>query len=170
MRPPVVFRKSRRVEASSYISTTLSSNVLSGALHRPDDAEMCPTPAEIIRQRFLNFRDARVLRFREQRSCLDDHAVDAKAALCGLFVDESLLHRRRPLRAAEALQRNDNALCCFGERRLARKHHIAVQKDGAGAALAKAATEARSTPLEVIAYDVEQWLPRVINRDRRSLA
>src|SRR6516225_8961864 len=123
IRPPVVFRKSRLVVAGSYISTTLSSNVAGGALHRADNAEMCPAPAEIVRQRLLNFRDARVLRFRQQRGCLDDHAVDAEAALCSLLVDESLLHRRRPLQAAEALKRNDIALCGFGERRFARKHH-----------------------------------------------
>ena len=119
-------------------------------MHRSDNAEMCPAAAEIVSQGFLDFRNARVLRFREQRRCLDDHAVDAEAALRGLFIDESLLHRRRLLQAAEPLERNDIALCCFGERRLARKYHLAVRQHGASAALSQTATETRSTQLEVI--------------------
>src|SRR6516225_177758 len=131
MRPPLVFRNLRRVEVSSYISTTLSSNVSGGALHRSDNAEMCPAAAEIVSQGFLDFRNARVLRFREQRRCLDDHAADAEAALCGLFVDERLLHGRGFFRAAEAVKRNNAALGSFRERRLARKYHLAVRQHGA---------------------------------------
>ncbi len=43
----------------------------------------------------------------EERRRFHDHAVDAVAALGGLFLDEGALHRMRLLRRAEAFERDD---------------------------------------------------------------
>ena len=78
-----------------------------GALDRADDAGMRAAAAEIVGERLLDLGLARLLVLREEGRRLHDHAVDAVAALRGLFVDEGLLHRMRLLRRAEPFERHD---------------------------------------------------------------
>src|SRR5262249_50627727 len=108
--------------------------------------------AEILGKRVPDIGLARLFVFREESRRLHDHAVDAVAALDGLFVDERLLHRVGLGRRAEPLERDD-LLPGFdrADRRDAGAHGRAVDVDGAGAALPEAAAEARPVQPEVAA-------------------
>src|SRR5262249_14985017 len=140
--------KSRRVATAVAVSSmAFCSRVAGRALHRAGHAQMRPAAAEIVSERLVERRYARILVLREQRDGPDDHAVEAIAALRRLFVDEGLLHRRWLVGTAEALERHDLSRSDRREFDLAGKHRFAVQQHHAGAALAKAEAEARSAQL-----------------------
>src|SRR5688572_6305595 len=80
----------------------------------------------------------------EQRLGAEDHAAEAEAALHGLLVDEGLLYRVRLLGRAEPLERGDVRAADGLHRRDAGPRRLAVDDDGAGAALAEPAPELRS--------------------------
>src|SRR5262249_34073695 len=102
---------------------------------------------------------------------LHDHAVDAVAALRRLLLDEGALHWVRPLRRAEAFERDYLLLCGdLRQRRDARAHGLAVDMHGAGAALTKPAAEARAMQREIVAERVEQRHVGIIDGDRDRLA
>jgi hypothetical protein len=92
----------------------------------------------------------------EERLRGHDHAVDAVAALHGLFVDERLLQRVGLVHAAEPFERGDRAALDGGDRQHARTHGRAVQMDRARAALRKAATELRSVQSQLVTQHVQQ--------------
>src|SRR5262245_30958552 len=112
---------------------------------------MRPAAAEIVRQRLLDLGHARALVVCEQRNGSNDHPVEAIAALCRLLVDECLLHRRRLLRAAETLERDDFSLPYSRELCLTGEHRLVIQKHHASAALTKAAAEAWPAQLQILA-------------------
>ncbi len=106
----------------------------------------------------------------EQRLRPHHHAGDAVAALRRLLVEKGLLHRARLAAGAEALDRRDRAAVERGDRRQAGEHRLAVDDDGAGAALAEAAAELGAVQLEIVAQHVEQRRRRIdIERMRNTV-
>ena len=101
---------------------------------------------------------------------MHDHAVDAVAALHGLFLDEGFLQRVWTCLRAQPFERDDLAAVDRGEGRYARAHRIAVDVDGAGPALAEAAAESRSMQAELVPQNIEQRRIGIIDRDRHVLA
>ena len=85
-----------------------------------------------------------------------DHAVEAVAALRGLFADESLLHRIGMLARAEALERDDLAPGAAADRDHAGTCRHAVDDHAAGAAFAEPAAIFRSVQFQIVAQHIEQ--------------
>src|SRR6185312_15113216 len=85
-----------------------------------------------------------------------DHAIDAVAALGGLFVDERLLQRTWLLHAAQVLERGDLVALGGGGRKHARMHSRAVQVDGAGTAFGKTAPELGPVQPQLVTQHIEQ--------------
>src|SRR4029453_8294073 len=99
---------------------------------------------------------ARVGRAREQRGAGDDHPRRAIAALQGLVVQEGLLQRMELPPLLQALHRGDRLA---GQRRRleeARARGLAVEEDGAGAALALAAAVFGPGEVEVLAQHAQE--------------
>jgi hypothetical protein len=92
----------------------------------------------------------------EQRLRAHDHAGDAVAALRGLVLDERALQRPGMLGGAEAFDRAHVARTDRGDRHQAREGRLAVDDDGAGAALAEPAAELRAVQVQVVAQRVQQ--------------
>src|SRR5262245_46712964 len=112
--------------------------------------------AEIVAQRLQYLRLGGMRVDRKQRLGAHDHAVEAVAALRGLFLDEGLLHRIRPLARAETFQRHDVAPGAAFDRDHAGTRGDAVDQHGAGAAFAEPAAIFRSVEFEIVAQHVEQ--------------
>ena len=106
----------------------------------------------------------------QQRRSLHDHTVDTITALHGLFVNQSALQRVRPSGSSEPFQR-DNLIpfADLRERQQARPRWLAVDVDGAGAALPKTAAEFRSLKAEIIAQNVQERGGPVNRRHRDDL-
>src|SRR5438309_4530869 len=105
---------------------------------------------EIVGERNPDLGFARVLGLRQEGGRLHDHAVDAVAALCGLLVDEGLLHAMHLLALGQAFERDDLLFRADrAERDLARAHGLAVDMHRAGAALAETAAETRAVQAEI---------------------
>eukprot|EP01132_Coremiostelium_polycephalum_P020033 gene20034-23819_t len=85
-----------------------------------------------------------------------DHAVEAVAALGGLFIDEGLLHRVRGLAGAEAFEGDDVAAHGTRQGEDAGTCSHAVDDHRAGAALPQAAAVFGAVELQVIAQDQQQ--------------
>src|SRR4029078_8457562 len=79
-----------------------------------------------------------------------DPAIDAVAALRDAFCDVRGLQWMRLFRRTKAGKRRDFLAGDSGDRQYARAHRLAVQLDGAGAALCEAAAEMRIVESEVI--------------------
>src|SRR5690348_4463057 len=92
----------------------------------------------------------------EERLRGHDHAVDAVAALHGLFVDECLLQRFGLVYRAESSERGDRPPSGGGDRQYARTHGRAVEMDGAGTALRKAATEFGPVQSQLVTQHVQK--------------
>src|SRR5262249_30983208 len=91
---------------------------------------------EILSKRCFDLVISWLLVGGEKGRRLHDHAVDAVTALRSLFVDERFLHRMQFLRRAEALQRYHLLLGVQRrQRRYARTNRLAIDMDGASAAL-----------------------------------
>src|SRR5262249_41352473 len=106
---------------------------------------------EIVGERVLDVGLGGLLVDGQEGRRFHHHAVDAVAALRGLRLDEGFLYRMRPLRRAEALERDDLLLRVDArQRRDAGAHGLAVDVNGAGAALAESAAEARPLEREIV--------------------
>src|SRR5918992_5007819 len=102
---PPLLRTVRR-DGTKCVFMIASSGVSGCALDRLDDAGMRPAAAEVSGERVLDLRLGRLLVLRKESRGFHDHAVDAVAALHGLFLDEGALHWMRLLWRAEAFQRD----------------------------------------------------------------
>src|SRR5579859_2696331 len=91
----------------------------------------------------------------QQDHRLHDHAVGAVAALGGLLLDERLLDRMELTIDHQALQRG-YGLGHAADGHAARPNGAIADVHGAGAALAKAAAEARAMEAQLVAEDVQQ--------------
>src|SRR5262249_47439489 len=142
--PPAL--SSSRRDSSVFIE--VSSDGLSGrALDRAENARVRGAAAEIARERLLDFGVGGLGIRVEQRLGADDEAVDAVAALERLLLDERLLQGMRIFRRAEAFERRDRAAADVLHLQRAGAHRLAVDEDGARAALREAAAELRPVEL-----------------------
>src|SRR5665647_1413116 len=83
--------------------------VAGGPHRRADDFDMRAAPAQIVAQRLEHLGLSRMRAAQQQRLGAHDHAVEAIAALRGLFPDEGVLHWIWMIARAEALERYDVA-------------------------------------------------------------
>src|SRR3954454_6819073 len=84
----------------------------------------------------------------QERVRAHDHAGDAIAALGSLLLDEGALQRARRVFRPEPLECGDLAPLQNGDGRQAREDRLAVDNDGASAALAEATAEFRAVEFE----------------------
>src|SRR5215510_4675665 len=163
-RAPEPLSRSRRETLTFMIASP--SRHAGRALDSGQDAHVGAAAAEIVGERLANVGVARLAVAREQRHRFHDHAIDAVAALRRLCIDEGLLHRMRPLRRAQALERDD--LLCrreARERHLAGAHRLAIDMYRASAALAEPAAEARAPEREIVAQRIEERHLGIIDGD-----
>ena len=112
----------------------------------------------------------RSIRFRIEHSFGgEDHSAEAKAALGGALVDESLLDGMGMAGRAQAFERSDFAEPDFSHWHHARSDDLPADDDGAGAALSLATTEAGTAQAELIVED-EQQRGRGVDVDGASAA
>ena len=97
----------------------------------------------------------------EQRLRAHYHAGDAIAALRRLLIDEGLLQRARLVFRAKPFDRRDRPVLHRDDRQQAGVDWFASDNDGAGTALAEAATEFRTVEGELAAQRVKQRRRRV---------
>src|ERR1700756_1748991 len=97
-------------------STTDLGELAGCAHHRAEDFDMRAAAAEIVAQRLQRLLLGGPWIDREQRLGSHDHAVEAVAALRGLLIDESLLHRIGLVACTEALERHDVAAFAAADR------------------------------------------------------
>src|SRR5437016_8207144 len=112
--------------------------------------------AKISIQRGSDLRIARVSLALEQGHGRNDDAVDAVSALDRLLVDKRLLQRMEPRLVADPFDSDDLVTGYRPQRRVARRHGIAVQQHVARAALRLAAAEPRPLQLQIVTKDVQQ--------------
>src|SRR5271154_1103071 len=91
---------------SSFVGSMLS---MRDPLDSADDSQMGSAATEIVSEGLLDLIDGGMRLLPQQRCHLHDHAIDAIAALHGLFVDEGLLQRMRALGRAETFEGDDLA-------------------------------------------------------------
>src|SRR5690349_17489550 len=111
--------------------------------------------AEAARETLFDLLGGGMGRSIEQRLRGDDHAVGAVAALGGLLGDEGGLEAARLFGRSHPFERGDGTARGFGDWGNTRSYGLAVQEDGAGAALAQAASELGAVQAEAVPQDVE---------------
>src|SRR4030088_1595552 len=121
------------------------------APHRSaNDFNMRAASAQIMAQGFEHVGLGRMRGAHQQRLGAHDHAVEAVAALRGLFPDQDLLHRIRMAARAEALARHNVAAGAAIDRHPAGARCDAVDEYGAGPAFAEPAAIFRSVQFEIV--------------------
>jgi len=85
-----------------------------------------------------------------------DHSGDAVAALICSFIHERLLEGVEPAVGSKAFDGGDGFAVGIGGDGLAGESAFAVDVDGAGAAIARPAAEARAEKMQVFAEDIEE--------------
>jgi hypothetical protein len=90
----------------------------------------------------------------EQSLSAHDHAVHAKAALGGLFIDERFLDGVRMRNVPQPLKRRDAPVLRSVYRKSAGTHRTPVHNDGARPALPQAAAKSRAIQLQIVAQDI----------------
>ena len=125
-------------------------------MHRCDDLDMRAAATQIGRQglTYLHVGGMRVATQQSHRH--HQHAIQTIAALRGLGINESLLHRMGLLRIAQTLQCGDVSVLHFQRRYNASTSGATVDQHGASTALAQAATEFGAVEPQVIAQHMQQ--------------
>ena len=118
--------------------------------------------AQIAGECLLDLLFSRSFGRRKERGRLHDHAVDAVAALRGLFINERLLQWVRLIRSTEAFERDDFGAGHGGNRHHATTQCFAVVVDRARATLCESASEMKPVQTELVAQRVQQRHVRVV--------
>jgi hypothetical protein len=129
---------------------------LSRLLNGRDDAQVGAAAADVAIHVMHDFIAAGVWDFVQQRHTRHDHAGGAIAALHGTRFDESVLQRM-----LDAFDGRDLFAGGGPHGRNARADRLAVEQDGACAALAFATSVLGAGKVEVVAQDGEQWGARI---------
>ena len=130
-------------------------------LDRLDDVHVAGAAAEVAADPLPDLLLVRVRVLVEQPGRLHDHARRAEAALEAVLVPERLLERVERRAVGHALDRLDlGAVGLDGEHR-ARLGALAVDVDGARAAVAGVAADVRAGEAEVVAQEVDEQEPRL---------
>src|SRR5258706_3293124 len=112
-----------------------------GLLNCGDNFGMGSAAADISLQRLHDFRLAGILIFLQERDAADDHSGSAIGALECALIEKGLLYGMKLAVLLEALNSENGFSCSVADGELAGTPRRAIQKNGAGAALAFAATE-----------------------------
>src|SRR5262245_6671598 len=133
-----------------------------GRVHHRLDVLVVPrAAAEIARQPEAYFRLGRLEIPLEQRLGRDEHARRADAALERGVLEELLLERMEPLPAGHALDRLDPPTPDLAAQHEAGADEPAVQRDAAGAAVARGTALLAPGQAERVAEDVEERFLRL---------
>src|SRR5207237_9690693 len=124
--------------------------------HGAEEPHVGARPAEVARGRRANLALGRAWVLCQQGRRGHDDAVDAVATLHRLLLEERLLERMGLLDRAESLERRDGTADRCRHWGDAGADSVAVQVDGAGAALREAATEARAVQLQLVAQHIKE--------------
>src|SRR5262245_11337432 len=164
---PPPLRRSRRDGLKCLVMAAPPSRLTGGALDRAHDAGVGATATDVVGKRLPDIRLGWILVGREKRDRLHDHAVDAVAALHRLLFNKGALHRMQPVALRKALDGHDSLRRCnFRQRMRAGAYRLAVNMDGAGAALTEPATEQRAVEIEVLAQREQQRHVGIVDGDR----
>jgi hypothetical protein len=127
-------------------------------LHRPDDVLVAGTPAEVALDALADLVLAGVRVVLQQVDRRHDHAGRTEAALEPVHLVEGLLHRvQLALRRGDPLDRRHLAAVGLHGEDGAALHGLAVEVDGAGAAVAGVAADDGA--------DLPQLLPQVVDEE-----
>src|SRR5262249_37376137 len=120
--------------------------------------------AEIAGEPIARLFLGRVLVLVEERLCRDDKARRAKAALQRRMLEELLLDRVQLVAFGDALDSLDLAAFRFDTEHQARAHDLAVDDDGASAAIAGAAAFLAAGQVQFVAQAIKQRLLRLTEK------
>src|ERR1700682_964280 len=117
---------------------------------------MRETSAQNARHRLLDFYLSSFRFFVQESLRCHNDGIQAKTALRGAFFDERFLKRMRLLDRSQSFQSGDLSSVHGFHGRDAGANRLALHNDGAGSALAKAATKLRSAKLKIVGQHIEQ--------------
>src|SRR2546423_6624962 len=129
--------------------------------HRADDLVVSGAPAQIAGQPVADLGLRGVGLLLEQRLAGHEKARRADAALERGIFQEALLQRMQRLALGHALDRLDPAPADLAAKDEARADQPAVERDAAGATVARATAFLAAGQMERVAQDVEQCLLRL---------
>ena len=112
--------------------------------------------AQVVAQRFQHFGLRGVRRPHQQRLDGHYHAVEAVAALRGLFPDEGDLYRIGMIARAKSLEGQNLTLDAAADRDHAGTRCDAIDQHGARSTFAKPAAELWSVQFKIVAQHVKQ--------------
>jgi hypothetical protein len=127
-----------------------------GLLNGGDDARVSAAAADISVQGLHDFRFAGIGIFLEQRDAADNHSGSAIGALERALIEKSLLHGMELAVLFEAFDSENGFSFGIAHGKLAGAARRAVQKNGASAALAFAATVFGTRKAKLFAQRKEQ--------------
>ena len=127
-----------------------------GLLDRGNDSGMSAAAADISLQGLCDFWFAGILIFLQERDAADDHSGSAIGALESALIEKGLLYGMKLAVLLEALNSENGFSCSFADGELAGTPRRAIQKNGAGAALAFAATVFCSGEAKLFAQSKQQ--------------
>src|SRR3990170_8565483 len=127
-----------------------------GVLDRLDDLGVAGAAAEVTGQGKTNLFFARIGIFIEQRLRHHQHARGAVAALGAAVLQEGFLNRMELGADLEPFYGHDLRAIQFAGKHQAGIHRLAVQKNGAGAAVAGAAAFLGAGDADLVAQEIEQ--------------
>jgi hypothetical protein len=131
-------------------------HLLRGVLNGGDDARIGSAAANVALERAANFGFVGLWTFLEEADAREDHAGRAISALERVLIEEGLLNWMKPPVLFEALDGGDLFASDRENAGDAGAHGRAVDQDGAGAALALAASVLGAGEGEVVAEDPEE--------------
>ena len=140
----------------------LAAPPLGGQGHGLDDLLVAGAAAEVAGEPLLDLGTVRMGDLRQQRPRRHELARDTEAALGGTGLEERFLERVEPVADGQPLHRRDRGAIGLDAEHQARVDALAVDDDGARAALPDEAALLRAGQTEVVAQDVEQ---RVVDLD-----
>lgn len=117
---------------------------------------MRETAAENARKRFANFLIGGFWFFIEQRFRRQNYPAKTEAALCSLFIDESLLNRMRLFRCTQTFERDDLLWPHRAHWHYARATNLPLDENRASSTLGEAAAEFRSSQMQFVAEHVQE--------------
>jgi len=127
-----------------------------GLLNGGDDAWMGSTAADISLQGLYDFRLTGIGIFLQERDAADDHSGSAIGALECALIEKGLLYGMKLAVLLEALNSENGFSCSVADGELAGTPRRAIEQNGAGAALAFAATVFCSSEAKLFAQSKEQ--------------
>jgi hypothetical protein len=127
-----------------------------GLLNGGDDAWMGSTAADISLQGLYDFRLTGIGIFLQERDAADNHSGSAIGALECALIEKGLLHRMELAVLLESFDGGDGFSGGVADRELAGAARRAIEQNGAGAALAFAATVFCSGEAKLFAQSKQQ--------------